>query len=175
MEARGAHKFEMDVFENYDAFVREFVSNDDSRIRKVSKHKCCNLLRLDLIREMPKYDNGKVKPDNGELPINHVEIDFRTDRSHQVRTVAGLIFKLVRKKNDNFIGTTHNAERLKRNFSYAIRSNCEKELCNLEKAVQSILEHHFNNHELCGDWCQYKNLSENKIRKNYDSGIKNSS
>ena len=77
---------------------------------------------------MPKYTNGKVKPDNGELPIQHITIDFRTDRNHRVRTVAGLIFTLVRKKNEDCIGTTHDAERLKRNLSYAIRNNCEEEV-----------------------------------------------
>jgi hypothetical protein len=50
------------------------------------------------------------------------------------------------------------AERLKRNLSYAIRVNCRGSLNDMKKAIESVLEHHFNNHSLCGEWCKVRNL-----------------
>jgi hypothetical protein len=50
------------------------------------------------------------------------------------------------------------AKRLKRNLSYAIRVNFRSTLAVSRGAVESVLEHHFNNHSLCGLWCKVKNL-----------------
>jgi hypothetical protein len=52
------------------------------------------------------------------------------------------------------------AERLKRNFSYAIRTNCRSgSLPIMKAAVNQVLEHHFNNHEECGERCKVKPLT----------------
>lgn len=156
MEARGAHTFVTEIFNCHNFFVREFISDDHSSIRRICKHKNKDLLECGVITELPRYDNGKVKPDNGELPVEHIKIDFQTDRNHRVRTVVGEIFAVVRKQNEDCIGTTHDAERLKRNLSYAIRSNCEENFDELVIAVKSVLEHHFNCYDLCGTWYQCK-------------------
>jgi hypothetical protein len=51
------------------------------------------------------------------------------------------------------------AERLKRKLSYVVRVNCRTtDIEVLRKAIESVLEHHFNNHSLCGEWCKVKNL-----------------
>jgi hypothetical protein len=50
------------------------------------------------------------------------------------------------------------AECLKHNLSYAIGVNCSLTLAVLKAAVESVLEHHFNNHSLYGLWCKVKNL-----------------
>ena len=57
------------------------------------------------------------------------------------------------------------AERMKRNLSYAIRCNCAcGDVTVLKRAVECVLEHHFNNHNMCGaDWCRVKNLEGNEL------------
>lgn len=150
-QTRGAHDFVLDMFYNCNCLTREFVANDDSRICRVFKHRSKDLLKCGAIDELPKYNNGKVKPDNGELPIENVKINFFTDRNHRVRTVAGEIFKLGRKKNEECICTLHDTERLKRNLSYATRRNYKNEYKTLLIAVRSVLEHHCNDHNVCGD------------------------
>ena len=51
------------------------------------------------------------------------------------------------------------AERLKCNVSYAIQLNCcVTNVSVLKKAIESVLEHHFNNHSLSGNWCRVKDL-----------------
>jgi primosomal replication protein N len=54
---------------------------------------------------------------------------------------------------------------MKRNLSCAIRTNCcygDKVV--LKTAVESVLlEHHFNNHSLCDNWCKVKSLQGTKL------------
>jgi hypothetical protein len=50
------------------------------------------------------------------------------------------------------------AKHLKRNLSYAIRVNYRASLEDMRRAIESVLEHPFNNHSLCGEWCKVKNL-----------------
>ena len=164
MEAIGARMFVLGIFEEWDAYVREIVADDDSSIRRILKHKFKKLFELGLIPERPRYESGALKPDNGELPVEHVEIHFFSDRNHRVRSIAKDFFILGRKKLSECIGTTHDAERLKRNLSYAIRGNCDKTIDDLTTAVKSVLEHHFNNHEFCGDWCQCKGKTEEELK-----------
>jgi hypothetical protein len=35
----------------------------------------------------------------------------------------------------------------------------------MENAVRSVLEHHFNNHSLCGEWCKLKKLKEKELEE----------
>ena len=140
------------------------VADDDSSIRSVLKHNNKELFDANHIPDRPRYDNGKLRPDNGKLPINHCPIHFFSDRNHRVRTIARELFILGRKKLADCIGTTHDAERMKRNLSYSIRMNCSKELSDLEHGVKSVLEHHFNNHEFCGTWCQCKGKTTEEMK-----------
>jgi hypothetical protein len=84
---------------------------------------------------------------------------------------------LVQKKNAICEGSNLDAERLKRNVSYAIRSNCkEKEVSVLKNAVEAVLEHHFGNHSKCGDWCLVKPLEGKELEEaklNYRCKTKN--
>jgi hypothetical protein len=107
---------------------------------------------------VPRYKNKQKKPDNGRLPIEHPSIIWLADKGHRVRQLANKLFKLCRKKKAVCIGTPMDAERLKRNLSYAIRVNCGGSLEEMRRAIESVLEHHFNNHSLCGEWCKVKNL-----------------
>jgi hypothetical protein len=65
----------------------------------------------------------------------------------------------VAKKKAECEGTKFNVKRIKRNLSFAIRTNC---CCGDEvvfkNAVETVLEHHFSNHSLCGGWCRVKSL-----------------
>ena len=76
-----------------------------------------------------------------------------SDRNHQVRNVARGFFTLGRKNLSECTGTTYDTERLKRNLSYNIRNNCSKNIEDMRAGVCSVLEHHFNDHKSCGDWC----------------------
>ena len=158
-------KFVLNMFLTHFCFIRELVADDDSSMRKVCRHKNKALFDLGMIEVMPRYDNGSLKPDNGELPITHPAIHFFSDRNHCVRSIAKELFVLCRKPLKECIGNTHNAERLKRNLSYTIRHNCTKTIEELHLGVKSVLEHHFDNHEHCGTWCQCKGKTKEEKKE----------
>jgi hypothetical protein len=55
---------------------------------------------------------------------------------------------------------------LKRNLSYAIRINCGADSVEtLKNAVKSVLEHHFGNHSMCGDWCIFRGLEGEELEE----------
>jgi hypothetical protein len=37
------------------------------------------------------------------------------------------------------------------------------DITDMRAAVESVLEHHFNNHEGCGDWCRVKKLEGDEL------------
>jgi hypothetical protein len=49
------------------------------------------------------------------------------------------------------------AERMKRRLSWTLRLHCFGTYDAMKTAVRAVLEHHFNNHEFCVDWCQARN------------------
>jgi hypothetical protein len=42
---------------------------------------------------------------------------------------------------------------MKGDMGYAIHQNKKNGLEGMRKAMTAVLEHHFNNHTFCGDWC----------------------
>jgi hypothetical protein len=46
------------------------------------------------------------------------------------------------------------AERMKRRLSWTLRLHSAGTYEEFKEAVVTVLEHHFNNHEYCGDWCK---------------------
>lgn len=58
--------------------------------------------------------------------------------------------------------------RLSRNFAFMARTLEGKTDNDMIKAGQSVLQHHFDNHQCCGDWCRRKTESkEERARKQH--------
>ena len=58
------------------------------------------------------------------------------------------------------------AEQLKCNVYYAICSNCTcKDMAVMKLVIESVLEHHFNNHSKCGEWCLVKKLKGKELEE----------
>lgn len=69
---------------------------------------------------------------------------------------------MARMNKDKYTATTIDAERLKRNMAWTLKLKPLEEDCtydDFKNAVQAVLNHHFNDHALCGNWCQAKNLT----------------
>jgi ABC-type dipeptide/oligopeptide/nickel transport system ATPase subunit len=63
---------------------------------------------------------------------------------------------------------------MKRKMGYTIHQNKSKSLEEMRKVMTTILEHHFNNHTCCGDWCLP--FSGNRVRRfvsHQSTGAKN--
>jgi hypothetical protein len=104
------------------------------------------------------------KTDNGLLPVDHPSIVWLADKGHRVCQFANKLFKLARKKKSDCEATNLDAERLKRNLSFAICTHClYKDVSCMRATVENVLEHHFNNHEDCGEWCKVKQLEGDEL------------
>ena len=180
MEAIGSADIVHKVFKNYPAYICEYVGDDDSSTKKVLRHSWQDEVDHGLREEkdFPRNKDGRKKPDNGLLPIDHPAIIWLADKGHsRVRQFAKKLYKLSRMKKADCECTSMDAERLKRNLSYAIRTNCRSgSLPIMKAAVNQVLEHHFNNHEECGEWCKLKPLTGEALataKLNYRCKVKN--
>ncbi len=62
--------------------------------------------------------------------------------------------------------TIDDEELLKKNFGYALQLYHDRPCEEFKKAMECVPEHHFNNHENCGDWCAAKKwVGQEKIAK----------
>jgi hypothetical protein len=166
MEAIGSSRIVLRLFESGDCVVVEYVSDDDSSTKKILRHSYADQLEKGIIDEYPRYENGKKKTDNGCLPIGHPTITWLADRNHRIRQVASKIFGLCSKKKDECIGNSHDAERIKRCVAYAVRQSCTKDAATMKAAITIAVEHHFGNHEQCGDWCRVRPLEgEERVKQ----------
>jgi hypothetical protein len=164
MEAVGSARIVNQVCAFGDCFVSEYVGDDDSSTKKVMQHSYADMLRVGKIVEWPRYASkdekkkGVKKPDNGLLPITHSEITCLANKNHRIGQVAKKIFGLCSKKKGDCIGNNHDAERMKRCLSYAVRQNSHDDSTVLKAAIRQVAEHHFGNHDDCGSWCRVQPL-----------------
>jgi hypothetical protein len=98
--------------------------------------------------------------DNGKLPLSHPVIEFLANKNHRVRTNAKHFFELSYSTKTVSIYTNNDAERMKRNFSYFIHMYHIQPFPLIMRASKAVLEHHFNNHKFCDEWCPLKKWSE---------------
>jgi hypothetical protein len=159
MEVTGAAAIVKRLFENvyHKCYVANLVTDDDSSVRNFLTHSYREQLEAAIITEAewPRYANGKKKPDNGLLPLLHAIIRFKADKGHRVRGYSHFLFAEAVKSIANGCGCTKvDAERMKRQLSWTLRLHCFGTYEEFQTAVLAVLEHHFNNHQYCGDWCQ---------------------
>jgi hypothetical protein len=98
------------------------------------------------------------RPNNGKLPANVPEPKFVADPNHQHKGLNGELIKLdMSRKEIKFTMTRMDSTRIAKNFGYMARSLKQHPEEALQNLAASVLEHHFNNHVYCGDWCKCKN------------------
>jgi len=86
---------------------------------------------------------------------------FLADPAHRCKCIGKDLFKLAEEKGKELSFDKIDCARLKQNFSYFLRQNCNEPFEVFEYRFPCIVEHHFNIHEFClgrneGGWCKYK-------------------
>jgi hypothetical protein len=105
-------------------------------------------------------NKGKMqaRPDKGKLPADVPEPLFVADPNHRRKGLTGELIKLdISKVDIKATMTRMDSTRLGKNFGYiahTLQSRLEE---GYEEAAKAVLEHHFDSHEYCGDWCKRKN------------------
>jgi hypothetical protein len=118
MEAEGAARIARRLFEKYEVFIEEYVSDNDSSCHKILTHSFWDLILEGQLTEAlwPRTKSGRKKPNSGLLPVDHPTIVFLADKGHRVRSFGRKHFALANEKTKELkLGcTTIDAERMKR-------------------------------------------------------------
>jgi hypothetical protein len=107
----------------------------------------------------------KTHNDRGQLPGYTPEPTFVADPNHRKKLVTGELYGLVTAKvKDRVTMTKMDATRLGKNFGYMIR-NLKNILpdCYID-ACKAVLDHHFDDHQMCGPWCPCKKMTEEQLQ-----------
>ena len=180
MEALGAVETVLDIWQNCtNAYVATIVTDEDTTTRSKLSHSMADLVAAGRLSEAdrrykPKVEGnlGSKKDDFGMLPLLHPEIEKQSDPGHYVKNYQGELYVWVHAAKGKSQTCKADAMRLSRNLSYMLKQYQRgTEKCTFEKfetAAKASFEHHWNNHEFCGSWCQAKdwNGEEKEKHKN---------
>jgi hypothetical protein len=161
MEASAALAMVLEVYEQVfengpgteKAFISQMVLDDDASTRAILSHS------LSELANWPVDANGKKLPkskDIGKLPLDHPFLVFLADLTHRIRCFGKYIFALANSTVSTSTCTLVDAYRLKRNFAYWLLSSHTESFATFKAKSQAVVEHHFNNHDHCGEWCSMK-------------------
>jgi hypothetical protein len=170
MEAAGAAKIVSRFFENMvqKCYIACLVTDDDSSVLKNVTHSYWELLVAHRITEdeLPRYANGQKKTDNCLLPLLHPAIQLLANKGHHVRGYSRILFSEAYKSKKDGCGCTKmDAEWMKHRLSWTLRLHSSGTYEQFKKAVVAVLEHHFDNHDYCADWCKARKGTENEVRE----------
>ena len=171
MEPVAALKMHCNLYENHQSVIETTITDDDSSIK--AKLKWCNADHMlnHNTDEKPMIinSNGNLveRPDHGEVPRHMPEPIFLVDPNHRKKTLKGDLCRQVKMKvKDRKTLTLCDCVRLATNFAHMARAlkhkTADEEIVTAGKAA---LEHHFDNHEFCGDWCARKKQTNDEAEK----------
>jgi hypothetical protein len=172
MEAHGALKSCIHLHSTAQVVYEIIVMDDDSSTENILKWNFVEAFEADMIPSIPKTPAGNKKVDNGKLPLTHPPILRLADHNHRNRCMAGKFYNLARAAKKDSKCTTADAERLKRNMTYALHEYKSHDFATFKKMSWAVLFHHFDIHDDCGPWCRslkYKDEPEELKKLHYRS------
>jgi len=170
MEPVAALHMVINAFRDHKVVTRTLVTDDDSSIKaKLKWSNADHMLKHGLTSQpkiVNKNGNEVTRPDKGELPADMEEPSFLADPGHRKKSLKNVIYTLISKKKADRLGCSKmDAIRIGTNFAHmslALPDKPESEYVNAGKAV---IEHHFDNHEYCGNWCRRKALTDEQRKE----------
>jgi len=147
--------------------VKHIVTDDDSSIKAKSKWSNADTVVNNDLDEPPHRINSKgdkvVRPDKGALPGDMPEPLFLADPNHRKKSLANVLYGLESLKSAQKLTMTKmDVLRIATNFAYMVRTLPNQPEERHVQCGKAVLEHHFDNHEFCGDWCSRKGLSNDQ-------------
>ncbi len=169
MESNGAVHVIVEAFEKNKVVIKRLCCDDDSSIRADCQWSNADYLNNNNTNVLPKVaiSKGKNKgdlqdrQDKGKLPAHVPEPLFVADPNHRRKGLTGELIALDKsKKNVKMTMTRMDSTRIGKNFGYMARTLKQRPQSEFIQAAQACLEHHFDCHTYCGDWCKRKDQSE---------------
>jgi hypothetical protein len=169
MEASGALELVVEAFEKHKVVIKRLCCDDDSSIRADCQWSNADYLMNNKTDVLPKVPISKGKnkgkqqdrPDKGKLPAHVPEPLFVADPNHRRKGLTGELIKLDMAKMDVKLTMTRmDSTRIGKNFGYMARTLKQRDQSEFVDAAKACLDHHFDCHTYCGDWCKRKDLSQ---------------
>jgi hypothetical protein len=115
-------------------------------------------------RVQTKGGKAKVRPDNYMLRREYPEPVWLNDPSHRGKTLGGDLRTIEKQPKAVSKGINKvDCMKLHRNFGYMVKQLKGVPEHEWTSRGRAILEHHFENHEFCGDWCSRKKKTAAEI------------
>ena len=109
----------------------------------------------ELLEQIGHHPDFETWRDKGKLPADVVEPKFVADLNHRRKGLTGELIKLDKSKvHERATMTRMDSTRIGKNFAYMVRTLRDRPLHEYEDAAKAVLDHHFDCHEYCGDWCK---------------------
>ena len=159
MEAGGLLDMLHDLHDTWHCCIDSIVTDDDSKMKAQAKWNNANYERH-CGQPPPRVSAGKdgktkPRPDHGELNYPAPESKFLADPAHRKKTLRNKLCKVLgRKKKERCGFSPADIIRLCTNFAHMSRQLPSLMECEWVDAAKAVLEHHFDNHEYCGDFCK---------------------
>jgi hypothetical protein len=169
MESSGAVSCLVECFEKRKVVIKRLCCDDDSSIRADCQWSNADYMKNHNSEELPMIpitkgkNKGKLqpRPDKGKLPSHVPEPLFVADPNHRRKGLTGELIKLdMMKVDERYTMTRMDSTRIGKNFGYMARTLKDRPPEEYCQAAKACLEHHFDDHTHCGDWCKRKDQSE---------------
>jgi hypothetical protein len=169
MEPLACLEMVTDLYQNKFVIVSAICIDDDASTRSMLKWSTADYMKNTNMTTVPKIpifqgvNKGKLqdRPDRGRLPAEVPEPLFLADPNHRRKMLTGELITVTNSRvSEKATMTRMDSTRIGKGYSYMIRQLQhlpEDKYCDASKAV---LDHHFEDHRLCGAWCPRKRLTE---------------
>ena len=160
--------------------VRKMVMDDDASSRQATSVRWNNAdwmlanpgLPLPQVPKKVGKNKGEPhdRPDKGNLPGETPEPHCVADPNHQRKQLTGDMIEFSKKLvEQRCTATKMDCKRTAKNFSHMVRSLPKMPKDKHADAAKAVLEHHFDNHKCCGQWCRRKPMTaeERKLSGRY--------
>ena len=165
MEANAVLEMYVHLYQQQHVRTELIIADDDSSIKAKLKwsnqdHMTNNNTTI-VPKVLSKHGKLRTRPDKGGVPGDIPEPMFGADPNHRTKLVGKEAYGLARRtKGEDLTMTEMDAYRIKRNYGYMVRSIPKLNENQFEEAARAVVQHHFDNHLFCGDWCRRKELSD---------------
>ena len=164
MESQAVLEMYVGLYRTKNVRVGLLVCDDDSSIKSKLKwnnhdHMVNNNMTT-LPKVMSKAGKLRTRPDKGGIPGDIPEPLFGADPNHRTKLVGKEVYGLARRtKSTSYTMTEMDAYRIKHNYGYMVRTIPQLKEEEYVPAAKAVVEHHFDNHQHCGKWCNEKKLT----------------
>lgn len=177
MEARSCLDMLVRLYRDCNVILDVIVADDDSSTRSMLSWSNADYMRNNNLNKPPQVpitkgkNKGKMqdRPEGyGQLPGDVPQPRFVSDPNHRKKILTGELRALATLKvADKMTMTKMDAIRIGKNFGYMIRGLGDRPKEKHVDDAKAVLEHHFDEHKRCGNWClRKKQTAAQKLQTN---------